>query len=246
MKQDTNWNTLSSIIQTIVGIVTLIISIVALSISIKAIRLTNEQFIENSKSANEQFRNNLDNSRQQFDSLINQLEIYKEISSNQLKLSKKQLAIIDKILHEYIYLGRPTITVSRIHIRDTNRIIDDSFAPIIEIPYKNSGERTCFNIKTICKAFNLDKIPIHYGENFSANNLESNFTITEIFRPKLNKDFKNDFYLYFEINYQDLSLNQWFNQKYYFHYYSLRGSFNFYECNETERLMIDKFLKKVK
>ena len=219
-----------------------ILTLVALSIAIMAYHNANKQFKINYKNSDTQFRTNLNLAKSQFDSISMQLETYRRITENQLKIADEQLKISKNILDDQIYSGRPIISIGKIEIKDKDKIISEKFAPKILIPIENKGKRSCYNLEFKVCAIVLNK---NFSFSFfhNANELAKEKVKKIYFLPKLEKQDKDNFYLYLEVNYEDNILQKKFKQSFYYHYEKRRNEFYFYDCEYDEKEKIKDLIK---
>lgn len=233
--------------------IAIIISFFSLFVAIVSFKNANRQFEINSIQSDSLFKENLKHSKAYSDSIIKQLEKNGIIINKQLYTADEQLKITKQTLENQIYSGRPNISVDDIFLLDTNKIIADEFAPNLLIKIVNSGQRPGHNVIfnwlliKFTAHITLAKSNLRTKKNREyVNEIGSYSRMTISLLPKIDKIYKTDFYLYFELSYEDVILNKIFKQQYYYHYFKSRDKFDFAGCNLNEKIKIDSILSKLK
>lgn len=187
--------------QKILNIIILLISVFALILSIQQIKLSKDQFIENSKSSDILFK-----------AQNEELRKLQSITSSQIEITKN-------LLKEIIHQSRPKISLLsinsyygyEIYLNDTN----PSITNVIEI--ENVGGRVASNIKVIFISFLNDfSINSNMGKFNIIENLNPSEKYNNFFKLEISKTIKDFHYLYLKVIYYDMQLQKTFEQNYYY------------------------------
>lgn len=232
------------IIDKIVDIIAVVIALYALQASLNSSEQARRQFEKSSQRADSLFAIQLDNARQLNDSLINEISGLQKITASQLKITNRQLEIMQQSLKEQIYSGRPQIVVLSDALGDTNLSVNSMFSPTIKTELRNVGKRYANNVRfrpfIVDLAFSY--IKVYQEEPLADSFIEPNGSHTTIYKPKFPLADKNEFYYCYEIAYDDAETHSEFVQSYFAKYYKSRGESRFYQCAQSEIVKLKEFI----
>lgn len=226
------------------------LSIAALFVAILSFNKANEQFEINSRNSDIQFKENIELQRSHFDSLYMHLEKYNQLTSNQLETTKKLLDVSQETLDKQLYSNRPILSVTQLDLKE-DKENDSTFAPIITIAISNKGNRSCYEMEANLFMIYPDNTKKAGTSTYKIiNEISPNITAHVEFLPNIRREFKDDFFLFLNLNYKDPIMSETFYQTYYYHYCKVRGNYGFYFLDDTEIAkfefiidLIEKFVK---
>lgn len=233
-------------IQTLLSLIAIFLAIKAINIARTTVDTANEQYISNSIKSDSLFNFQIKITKEQNDSIISQFNLLQEINQNQFEINTKLLESANKNYYRSLYSDRPQILLKKLYILDSNRIIDEKYAPIILMEYGNTGNRYAFNLEILPILIYKDLSNYTTGyDQEEINNCEPKAVYHSHFLPKINIEEKNEYYICVGIKYFDKELNKEFSDSYYFIYTKYRGEFDFYNCKEDEKIKLRKFINQL-
>lgn len=236
------------LLTTFLTIIMTILTGIAIYIAVQSLENSQFQFIKSNQMADSLFKIQLANSKELNDSLISQIHGLQEITKKQLRITDEQLKISIETFQEQLYSGRPKMIVASIKMEDSLRIIDGMFNTTIYIKSVNNGRRYADSL--MVRSFLITP-------NFSFTDFRTSVTTkqqprplsvgprqsyTHEFMPKFKSEYKDNFYLCFEISYFDRILREEFRHVYYHHYKKIGNEFKFYVCRDAEKYKLQNFI----
>lgn len=224
----------------------LIISIVAIKIAVKSYKSVNQQFFENSIKSDSIFKIQLANEQK----INTNLEKIQKLTNEQIEIINQQLVVSTQTFKDQINSGCPKLIFLGIELSDSNKIIDNKFAPSIYTHLKNTGKRFAYDVAW--RAFIVSK-DYHLGSSSDLSPKTSVYVGPDEeggfqYMPKIEKAFS--FYYCFEIYYTDKLTNKIFYHTYVLEYNKIRGIGIFIECDQQKKIkvksVINNLLKEYK
>lgn len=208
---------------------TLSISIFALIISICSFNSANKQFKINNEESGKTFK------------------IQNEINNNLLNELKKISETTEKQLIDQVNAASPLVKLGQITISDIDKISNNSFKPVIKIPFVNIGKRIATNF--ILRTFIVTKSNDTFNINIPLLPFENRIIgpddrLFNMLKPDLPASGKDDFYIVIDLKYFDSYTNKWIYKSEFQHYTISRSNHMFLFCNQNEITFLSNIINK--